>query len=75
MNTIIINNKETGCMTINHTSNKIETALLDIIAEGSVLTGTIEGIVEGEKCSQQYCITYKNGKRIRFRVGTLMKGR
>lgn len=75
MNTIIINNKETGCMSIIQTASNIDTDFLDIMADGSVLTGTIEGIVEGKTCSQQYCVTYKNGERVRFRVGTFMKGR
>lgn len=75
MNTIIINNKETGRMSIIQTASNIDTDFLDIMADGSVLTGTIEGIVEGKTCSQQYCVTYKNGERVRFRVGTFMKGR
>lgn len=75
MNTMIITNTDTRGITIKHTSNKIDTDLLDIIADGCVLTGTIEGVVESEKCSQQYCVTYKNGERVRFRVGTFMKGR
>ena len=74
MNTIIINDERKG-MTINHVSSKIDTDLLDLIADSIVLNGSIEGIVEGEKISQQHSVTYKNGTRVRFRVGTFMKGR
>lgn len=74
MNTIIISDETRG-MRIEHVSSKIDTELLDLVADSIVLNGTIEGIVEGEKISQQYSITYKNGTRVRFRVGTFMKGR
>lgn len=74
MNTIIINDETRG-MRIEHVSSKIGSSLLNVMAASYRLTGTIEGIVEGEKCSQQYCVTYKNGTRVRFRVGTFIKGR
>lgn len=74
MNTIIISDETRG-MRIEHVSSKIDTELLDLVADSIVLNGTIEGIVEGEKISQQYSVTYKNGTRVRFRVGTFMKGR
>lgn len=74
MNTIIINDERKG-MTINHVSSKIDTDLLDLIADSIVLNGSIEGIVEGEKISQQYHVTYKNGVRTRFKVGLFVKGR
>lgn len=74
MNTIIINDETRG-MRIEHVSSKIGSSLLNVMAASYRLTGTIEGIVEGEKCSQQYCVTYKNGTRVQFRVGTFIKGR
>ena len=74
MSQMIINDAMKGS-SIEHIFDTISTSLLDIIAGEINLTGTIEGIVEGEKCSQQYCVTYKNGTRVRFRVGTFVKGR
>ena len=74
MNTIIINDESRGTI-IRNTENKIGSILLNVMAASYRLTGTIEGIVEGEKCSQQYCVTYKNGTRVRFRVRTFIKGR
>lgn len=74
MNTIIINDERKG-MIINHVSSKIGSSLLNVMAASYRLTGTIEGIVEGEKCSQQYCVTYKNGVRTRFKVGLFVKER
>lgn len=74
MSQMIINDGKKG-LSIEHVFDTITTSMLDNIAGEINLTGTIEGIVEGEKCSQQYCVTYKNGTRVRFRVGTFIKGR
>lgn len=74
MTQMIINDEQKG-LSIEHVFDTISTSLLDIIAGEIELNGSIEGIVENERCSRYYKIYYKDGVRTRFIVGAYMKER
>lgn len=74
MNRIIVHDEQRGDVTMT-TESSIGSGLLSVIACSRRLTGNIEGIVENDQCSTYYKVSYKNGVRTRFKVGTFMKGR
>ena len=74
MSQMIINDGKKG-LSIEHVFDTVTTSMLDNIAGEINLTGSIEGIVENDRCSKYYKVFYKNGVRTRFRVGTFIKRR